>query len=190
MRKLVVNKKSGFIVKDVYKPVVIRDERGILFYSTEDLLPRTKSFNLPCGTYFVDSGFFVSGDVVKYSLIKLPPSERWFYPSIKNFDLQFVVNPSKCSIDWNRKIILMDHSFREKSWPIIDFILSHEIGHKFYSTEDFADLFAANRMIIKGYNPSQIGYAQMDSLSSRNEGRKNLLFNKVIESYDKTRERM
>lgn len=203
MRKLVVDKKTGFKIKDFYRPVIIRDERGILFYSTEDLLPRTTEFNLPAGTYFIDSGTFVSMSMpVPYTMIKLPPAQRWFYPSVGNFPVKFINNPNKCSVDWDNRVILFDHSFKEKPLPVIDFILSHEIGHKYYpgqtvvngklenEGECYADWFAANRMIKKGYNPSQIGFAQLDSLSDKQRKRKNLLINKIVDSYDKTRSRM
>lgn len=198
MRKLTLNKKTGFKIKEPFKPVIIRDERGILFYSTEELIPRAENFNLPRGTYFVDSGSFVSTPLVRYNLIKLPAAQRWFYPSVTNFPVRFVNNPNKCSIDWDNKVILFDHSFKEKPLPVIDFILSHEIGHKYYpgqkivdgkldnEGECYADWFAANRMLKKGYNPSQIGYAQLESLSEKQRKRKNLLINKIISANGKT----
>jgi hypothetical protein len=195
MRKLVVNKKTGLRIKDVYKPVIIRDDRMIIFYSTESMLPDCNVFNLPKGTYFVESGNFESlPSPIPFTLIKLPTGNRFFYPNAGNFPIKIVKNPNKCSIDWERKVILLDESFREKSWPIIDFILSHEIGHKYYGdkpdSEINADLFAANRMIKKGYNPSQIAYAQLDSLSGRQLERKNVLTQKIINSYERTRSRM
>jgi hypothetical protein len=195
MRVLIVGEKTGFKIRDVYKPVIIRDERSILFYSTEDILPRAQFFNLPKGDYFVQSGSFEKlPKPIAYSLIRLPPVQRFFYPSTKNFQIEIVKNPHKCSIDWESRKILLDESFRDKPWPLIDFILSHEVGHKYYgdkeNSELCADYFAANRMIKKGYNPLQIGYAQLDSLSGRQIERKNLLINKLINSYESTRTRM
>lgn len=197
MRRLHITKKTGFKVRDPNVPIVIRDDRGFLFYSTEDTVPRTLFFNLPEGCYFVDSGMFTEmNSPFVYTLLKLPPAQRWFYPNVGGFDIKVVSNPNKCSIDWKGRQILIDHSFRDKPWPEIDFIISHEIGHKYYpgqksitdnAGEKAADMFAYNRMIKKGYNPLQIGYAQLDSLSGKQIDRKDLLITKIIGAYDKTR---
>lgn len=182
MRKLDLKQKTGFKVTDIYKPIVIRDFRGILFYTTEPLLPRVKEFNLPAGTYIVDSGYFVPmAKPVNYKMISLPPAERLF-PKPTNFEIRFGRNPNKCTIFWKKGYILFDESFREKPLPQLFFILFHEFGHARYKTEKFADLYAANCMIKKGFNPPfQIAMAPIESLSDAAYERKNLVVSKLLQ---------
>lgn len=182
VRSLNVLKKTGFTIIDNSKPVIIRDNRGILFYSTESIVPRAKKFNLPVGTYIVDSGSFKELPFpVNYKLVSLPPPER-HWPSPKNFKISFGVNPSKCTVDWNKKTILFDYSLKEKPKYVLDFILFHEYAHAFYKTELYCDLLAGNYMKIRGYNPRQIGYAPIESLSYHQNGRKQVMTNKLIKA--------
>jgi len=60
MRELFVPRKTGFRVLDPTKAVIIRDQRGIVFYSTADMVPRVTWFNLPAGRYQVEQGGIVS----------------------------------------------------------------------------------------------------------------------------------
>lgn len=182
MRQLNLTKKTGFKVNDIYKPIVIRDFRGILFYTTEPFLPRVKEFNLPAGTYFVDSGYFSPMTFpVRYRYAKLPFVQRMFRkPS--NFDVKFGTNPNKCTIFWDDDYILFDNSFREKPLYELYFILFHEFGHAKYKTEKYADLYAANCMLGMGFNPGQAIIAPVDSLSDSDEAidRKEYVFNKIL----------
>lgn len=176
MRRLNVTKKTGYIVKDIFSAVVIRDCRGILFYSTEPLLPKVTEFNLPAGLYFVDSGTFVEATMPKkYDYPELPKRQRFFFPNPKDFDIRFAPNPNKCTVSWDKKIITFDPSFIDKPLPQLDFIIYHEYGHRLYSTEKYCDLYATYCMLKIGYNPSQIGYAQIDSLSDAQDKRKNFI---------------
>lgn len=178
MRKLVVKIKTGFRVKDVNIPINIRDDRGILFYTTEYLLPHVTEFNLPPGTYFVDSGSFSTMATPRtWGTIKLPRRERFIYPNPKNFKIQWAKNPNKCTVDWIARTITFDNSFKEKPMPEIEFILNHEFGHRFYKTEAYCDLYAAHHMLKLGYNESQIGDASIDSLSDRSAPRKKYVIN-------------
>ena len=180
MRKLELSKKTGFKVNDIYKPVVIRDFRGVLFYSTEPFLPRVKEFNLPGGTYFVDSGYFTPMVFpVQYKYIKLPLAQR-LLPKPTDFKIMFGNNPRKCTIYWDKKYILFDNSFREKPLNQLYFILFHEWGHSIYKTETYADLYAANCMLGKGFNPSQVGEAPVNSLSDASMDRKEIVVSKLL----------
>lgn len=180
MRKLDLTKKTGFKVTDIYKPIVIRDFRGILFYSTEPMLPKVKDFNMPAGTYFVDSGYFVPMPFpVQYHYIKLPIAQR-LLKKPSNFDVRFGYNPNKCTIFWDENYILFDDSFREKPLNQLYFILFHEFGHAKYSTEKYADLYAANCMLSMGFNIYQIGSAPVESLSENADSRKIFLVDKLL----------
>lgn len=179
MRQITLNKKTGFKVNDIYQPVVIRDHRGILFYTTEPLLPKVKEFNLPPGTYCVDNGYFSPMILpVSYGNIKLPFPERAL-PKPDNFKVEFGNNPNKCTIFWKEGRILFDSSFKEKPLYEVFFILFHEEGHSRYKTEDKADLYAAKKMLDYGFNPYQVGIAPLFSLSDRQMFRKNNIVDKL-----------
>lgn len=180
MRHIKLSRKTGFKVRDKFLPINIRDTRGILFYTTEDILPKVEYFNLPEGDYFVDSGDFIEVDKPReYELAKLPPPERDF-GSLKDFVIKFGDNPHKCTVDWIDKTIEFDYQFLEKPLPEVMFILYHEEGHRYYETEEYCDLYASNLMKIRGYNPTQIARAQMFSLSSNQTPRKEFVVNHLI----------
>lgn len=177
-RRLFVLKKTGF-KNNPNIPVIIRDFRGILFYTTEYLGKPVNEFNLPKGEYMVDSGQFTPmSNPVYYPLISLPARERW-YPNPKKFKVVFGYNPHKCSIIWGAKTILFSDKLKDAPLYVIDFILFHEFSHACYSTEKYADLMSANFMKKRGYNPSQIGSAPLDTLSGGAYDRKVLLLEKL-----------
>ena len=179
MQKIVLQRKTGF--NNIgNSPIVIRDMRHKIFYDTRPLRKHVTQFNLPEGSYYIESGKFVPrGTPVKYKLVRLPRPER-----NKKMPLDFAIiwgkNPSKCTIDWVSRTITFDHELKRLSLPELFFILYHEYGHALYSTEKYADLFSSNLMKKKGYNPSQIGAAPITSLSCRQIDRKRFLVDKLI----------
>jgi len=182
MGSFTIADKQGFKVIDPYKPVIIRDNRGILFYSTEDLLPRVFEFNLPHGNYISDLGNFKPSSLVHYPLAKLPSFERdRNIPS--DFSIEFANNQAKCSVLWNERKIIFDNKLKDWPLPNLMFILYHEYGHAKYTTEKYCDLYASNFMLIRGFNPSQIARAQILSLSEKQEHRKEFLSEQIISNY-------
>lgn len=191
MREIILRNKTGFKITRPETPVIIRDTRGILFYSTEPITPKVKQFNLPPGKYLVDQGSFTPlARPIEYPLKKLPPKQRnRKFP--KDFKMKWGNNPNKCTVDWDRKTITFDTSFQESPLSHLDFIKFHEFGHARYGvkqgtdpdseayrqSEAFADLFAVNCMLLKGYNPEQIAETQIDSLSSSQKDRKEFIAN-------------
>lgn len=179
MIPLKLNKKTGFKNLSFIEPVIIRDFRGKLFYSTEGLR-KVDKFNLPSGNYTIDSGKIAKLKMpVKKILIKLPPPQRYLKPPL-NFDVNFGNNPNKCTIFWNKHLILFDYALKEKTLPELYFILYHEFAHSLYKKEKLADLCAGNLMLRKGFNESQIGAAPITSLSSYQKIRKQNMVNKII----------
>lgn len=181
MKSFTLAAKTGFRVKDIYKPIVIRDFRGISFYNTEPILPKVKFFNLPAGKYFLDSGHFERlPNPIKYPFLKVPRFER-FRKVPSHFKMLFANNPNKCTVDWDRGTITFDNSMKEDPLTELDFIRYHEYSHARYKTEKFCDLMAVNYMLAKGYNPSQIGRAQIESLSDKAYDRKIFVLQKLKE---------
>ena len=179
MRGFFVNKKTGFKNLTPDRPVIIRDFRGKLFYSTEGL-KQVKKFNLPEGQYLLEKGNIKPLRFpVKFKLTKLPKPERRF-PFPNNFVIFFDNNPNKCTIKWQKKQIVYDDALRQATLPVLIFMLYHEHGHSLYHTEKYADAYSRNMMIKRGYNPSQIGKAPLFSLSSAQYQRKKLIVNSLI----------
>jgi hypothetical protein len=186
MSELIVNKKTGFRVNDVTTPVIIRDFRGMLFYTTESLIPKVKYFNLPpLGRFYLDSGNITPlKHPIKRKLAKLPTPERFRRPPF-DFQVQFGNNPNKCTIFWDQKKILFDNAFKSKSLSELYFVLFHEYGHALYGTEKYADLVATNLMKIRGFNTSQIGDAPLFTLSAIQLERKKFIIDKLIKTIRK-----
>jgi hypothetical protein len=183
VRKLVVTKKTGFTINDPSKPLIIRDNRGLLFYSTEQLLPNKKitCFNMPgFGNFWIETGG-VSARIapIHYPYAELPELQRRENPITKeefpdpfNFDVQFGNNPNKCTIKWSEHVIFFDNQFKEKPLPQVFFILGHEYAHTFFESETLCDQMAGNYMKDLGFNPSQIGAAPILALSEKQYQRK------------------
>lgn len=182
MRKIVLNEVTGFKVRKPDEPILIRDSNMIMFYDTEILVPKVKYFNMPVGTYYIERGFFVPALAPReYKLARLPKPERNRRKPF-DFKIEFGYNPNKCSIIWDEKRILFDNSFAEKPQYEVFFILYHEYGHALYESEHLADLYASNMMKVRGYNPLQICWAQMNSLSSAQYERKEFLNEQLIKT--------
>lgn len=189
MRKIVVTKKTGFDINDPSKPVIIRDNRSLLFYSTESLLPKVECFNLPgFGTYWIEQGSFVArNNPVKYDYASLPEFSRRKnpitgenFPMPFDFEIRWGINPNKCTVKWSEHIILFDNAFKEKPLPQVFFILCHEYAHAFFDEETLCDQMAGNYMKALGFNPSQIGEAPIKALSERQYQRKKNMVNSLI----------
>lgn len=183
MVEIDVNEKTGFIINDPYKPVTIRDCRGMLFYTNETELPHIKQFNLPpLGKFYIDSGNFKSvSKPVTYPFLVLPDAEHSF-PNTDSFAIEWGDNPHKCTINFKTGVILFDNTFKTKTLPEIFFILGHEKGHQFLLTEKYVDLYACNWMLAKGFNPLQILQAQKNTLSEKSDYRKQYLKNRMVDA--------
>jgi len=183
-RNLTVTKKTGFRITDITVPVNIRDDRGILFYTTEDTMP-VYEFNLPPGKYLVDSGYFKPMEKPKFFKIEPLPSSETFFPVVPNdFAIEFAPNRNKCSIFWKEKLIVFDTKFADAPLSHIYFILFHEYGHSRYGlnrkysyeeSEAYCDLYATNKMLEMGFNPSQINKSPNETLSAKQQYRKDFI---------------
>lgn len=172
-------------------PISILDYRGISFYRPDMVVD---SFNLPVGKYVVDSGAFTPmSSPINFKLESLPMAETAFAVPPTNFKIVFQQNPNKCTIFWNEKMIVFDTSFEDKPLPELYFIYFHELGHSKYGyqrlytmkqAEAFCDQYASNEMLRMGFNPSQIIKAPKDSLSSKQNYRKDYIENTLLNNAD------
>jgi len=183
--KFAVKKKSGFISFD--EVVKIYDANGVLFYFKENRNGKLH-FNLPTGIYSTLNNLHNSS-IRNYKLYKLPKGNN-IKTLPKKFRIVYIKNPHKCSVDNKSHTIYFDLSFKKSPLPIKDYIKLHELGHYFYSgegqkSEILCDLFSANQMLIVGYNPSQIRWAQSGTLTDSNTSleRKEKVYNHISKSF-------
>lgn len=168
MRDLRLEEKTGF---SSLLPFVVYESGGQVFYSSEFTTHiaegRRLEFNLPAGNYRYDGQFIKLPHPVRIMNITLPQKERNIQK--KKYEIRFGSNKNKCTIFYDEGLILFDDSFRSKPMYIKEAIYAHELGHHWYRTEWKADLYAARYMLQRGYNPSQIGLASVESLTDKPE---------------------
>jgi len=178
MKKLFLEKKTGFSTKN---PFVIYESNGNVFYSSDfvDKIKKGKRlvFNLPAGKFYLE-GFIDRLDKPKvFKNISLPPPERNI--PRKRYKIIFGNNPNKCTIYYKAGLIVFDNAFKDAPLYIKYDIYFHELGHHFYKTEKYADLYAVKKMLDYGFNPSQIGRVSIVSLQSSQLERKKFIINKL-----------
>lgn len=148
--------------------VHVDHKNGTPFYVFDN--PKGFEFTLPKGTYRVSGGTMI-GRMKKRSGHR-PPSHLRF-PLPKKITLHFAPNPAKAVIDLRSGTIVCDPALRDLPTFCLTFILFHEIGHYFYKDEHMCDLFAAQEMHRRGFNPSQIAAASTMTLGDEHRRRHN-----------------
>lgn len=146
----------------------------------------TSSFNTDQrGFYTVDKNckivFIGKIEYVDLSKIILQKPERNEYKKyyyVRNSDMKHT--PAR--IDVSKGEIQLSDEFYKLPLQIQYFIKWHEIGHFYYNTEKFADLFALYQFLKHGYNESNAFYAIDKVLSDtpENKMRTKELFNQIM----------
>lgn len=138
------------------------------FRHTDGKTPMIK-FNLPNqGQYQCNVPFSIVKIVPVEipQLPSLPPAERDRYkgdPTIV-YDPSWTVSPASNFTDQN--IIVHGPEWMKQIPPIRLFIDLHEVGHFFYKTEEYCDMFAFVNFMRMGYNRSTAYYALSNVLKS------------------------
>lgn len=135
--------------------------------------PRIK-FNMP------DAGRFTGNTdfrVEKISPIEIPPflptlpppeRDRWIDNPEFIYDPEHTISPaSNYTMDG---VIVHGPAFMDFPRPIRVFIDLHELGHFFYCTEEYCDLYAFVNFLRMGYNRSTAYYALSDVLHRSSQG--------------------
>jgi len=176
MNNLILEEKTGF---STIMPFDIYETSGQLFYSSDFTTHieegRRLEFNLPAGEYKYNGSFIKLDSAVPTTSIILPLPERNI--TKKRYNIKFGENKNKCTIFYDQGLILFDNSFKDKPLYVKYCIYYHELGHHWYSSEYKADLYSAKKLLDKGFNPSQIGKAVLDSLSEKSFNRKMKIVN-------------
>lgn len=178
MKRLVLEHKTGFYTSN---PFTIYEPNGNIFYAcyfTNKIKDgEILKFNLPAGVYDLDGMIMKMDNPVKIKKYKLPPPER--HLKKKRYKIIFEPNPNKCTIHYKKGLIVFDISFKDAPLYVKYAIYFHELGHHWYKTEKLADLYAVNKMLDYGFNPSQIGRTQIFALKTSNMDRKKFIINKL-----------
>ncbi len=175
-------------------PIICIFRNGKPFYAKTNKSGNI-SFNMPIGTYDVLAGELTKlNKPLKYELIKLPnPTKFIKFP--ERIKIHFGENPHKCSVRMGKyqMDVYFDNSFKDADFYELMWIMGHECGHSFYGgcevgtpeyfkNEGYCDDFAANIMLIIGYNPSQIDAAIKQAISNgfHSKKRKESLYQNLI----------
>ena len=159
MRRIDVKKPTGYIGQN---DVLIFDKNGKKFYEF-----RTNGqfkFNLPVGTFFTNSEFKEVPNPHTYEFKRTRRRENYNYKEPQKVKVVFATNPNKASIFLKKGLIVIDPKFLQFPSYVVDYLISHEIGHYYYTTEEFCDEFAQERMLKAGYNKSQIADCSSSTL--------------------------
>jgi len=124
-------------------------------------------FNLPPGEYTTNTEL-TPCKPVKYRVKSERKRERFDLKAPKKIQVKFADNPNKASIHLAEGYVILDNKYKEAPECMLKYILYHEIGHYFYTTESFCDEYATERLLEEGYNQSQIIWASEKSLGPDN----------------------
>ena len=154
---------------------------GVLpFYAAK----KGKEFNLPKGSFKLEGQ--VKEIPFHFNEINLPE----FTPviALKPLSIVFVDNyPNKCSVWLESGKVVADSNFKFLPSFVFMYIMFHEVGHFYFRgneelSEIQCDTFARQKMLERGFNPSQIDLAIQVSLSNNSElskARKKISFNQL-----------
>lgn len=163
----------------------LRNSAGELYHfrHLDGKTPRIKFNIVQPDTYSANAAFTLVKIVpieIPTRLPDLPKHERERY---KEFSI--VDNPTlsgtPARIFTETGIIEKGQQFYEYPKTIRVFFLLHEVGHFFYSTEEYCDLFALTHYLKMGYNRSMAFYALSKVLkrSENNMKRLHFLFTQI-----------
>lgn len=160
-----VDKKTGFLASG---ETYILDEEKKPFYLNAPKQGRFLAFNLPKGVYFLASKNELKKikKPLDFGAVKIPHTNREVVKGEISNIFKVKNLGDKAHVIWNEKNsgennIYLDKDFFEGLGRLgKEFILNHEKAHKFYDGSErgevFCDLFAINKMLKEGYNPSQL----------------------------------
>ncbi len=175
-----IKSKKGYFAPQE-KIVIFREGCKIPFYMfdySNRVNKFKRHFNLPKGTYTTENNI-KKAPIKKQHINKLPKKEA-HRNNAKKFQLIFAPNPNKATVNFTKKIIILDNKYKHGSFTNIVFILAHEFGHRYYTTEKYADLYAQNYMLKMGFNNSQIMEAIENILTMESSDyRKNYIYKKL-----------
>lgn len=180
---LTVNKPETIYIKFngvLPRKFELRGKKGEIYFERylDGKTPRIK-FNIPNkGVYTTTNNIEivkrVDIEIPKFDF-SLPPFER---DRIKDFVI--IDNPNlhntPARVFTHEGIIEKGSQFYKYTQPMKVFFLLHEVGHFYYKTEEYCDLFALANFLLMGYNMSTAMYALTNVLKRNKQNRERVLF--------------
>ncbi len=178
-----INKPETIYIKfigNLPKKFELRNEKGELYFERylDGKTPRIK-FNIPTeGIYKTANNI----EIVKRNDIEIPnlyfTLPKYERNRIKDFTI--IDNPNlhntPARIFTHEGIIEKGSQFYKYTQPMKVFFLLHEVGHFYYKTEEYCDLFALVHFLQMGYNMSTAMYALTNVLRRNKQNRDRVLF--------------
>lgn len=148
--------------------VVMVTRGGKLFYQVKRESPF--KFNLPKGQYEIKGNVKMLSRPIDYK-IKANRIKESDHPLPKRGQLviEYGDNPNKASIWVNKHRILIDNQYRNAPEVVKAYLIAHEIGHYRYKSEQYADEFAQQILLDKGYPMTLIVQAAASTLYNGHE---------------------
>lgn len=148
--------------------VLVNDTSGRPFYHFSK--PGEFTFNLPAGVYDIKGEVTRLSEPVNYIFSPSRKKEHAHeLPKPGQLKIIYAKNPNKASIFPKKHVIIIDTGYKNAPQIIKDYLIFHEIGHYFYKTEKYADEFAQEQLIKKGYPFSLIVKAAEKTLFNGHE---------------------
>lgn len=153
--------------------LVTDSENNIYHLRTFDNLTTECVVNFPKnGTYQIKQAKGIKKSPLVYcdlSNFKLPEIERNRAKKGTKIVLNENLKGTPARIFTHKNIIEISPAFKKLPFQVQKFIIFHEIGHFFYSTEWKTDAFALYWFLKKGYNESNAYYSLSKILSRNND---------------------
>lgn len=149
--------------------IAVYDKFGQLFYSYFPINNKPFLFNLNLEKFTFTGEIYTSKKKMIYK-VNLPNNN---VKMPQNINVIFTNNGEKASINLTKGLLTIDDKYRSQPFFILAFLYGHEFAHLLYPSpngirstqnEFNCDKFAANLMLKRGYNPSQILAAMKFSL--------------------------
>lgn len=140
----------------------VRDQFGKLYFERflNGKTPRIK-FNVPVEGVYTSTNDF---EIVKRVSIEIPDLSFDLPPFERNRIKDFVIvkNPTlyntPARVFTHEGVVEKSADFDKYPQPMRVFFLLHEVGHFYYKTESYCDLFALTHYLQMGYNMSTAMY--------------------------------
>jgi hypothetical protein len=160
--KLLIKKPTTLKVVGSFNSIVVLKDNVVFYQRVFDKTRNEAFVNLP------DVGVFdvkINGSNIKIGLtdlvkskkiINLPPIQKNTKLTLGKYQIikKRGFDGSPASIHTTDKKIYLNDRFFELPIYAQKFIMFHELGHRFYSSEFACDLYATKKMLEKGYNES------------------------------------
>jgi hypothetical protein len=165
---MIVNLKSKTGFSSSGGAVMVTHAGGKLFYQVKRESPFT--FNLPKGQYKIEGNVKMLSKPIEYKIKanRIKESDHAL-PKRGELKIEFGDNPNKASIWVKKHRILIDNRYKDAPEVVKSYLIAHEIGHYRYKTERYADEFAQQVLLDKGYPMTLIVQAAASTLYNGHE---------------------